>query len=171
MHRQDTTKVLLKISMVYYLVLLLQVISKGLLAPLEETLRSFHIPTMEHKTATSARRKHILIRNFWRFILFDAVEKVDAMSNQQISLLCCGFVLNVKSLTILDNVTVASLIPNDKRYVIILYVWNLTCLFKHLEHGSTTKAAAYKTVLVVFVGGCTHTEVNALRFIGKQLGI
>lgn len=70
-----------------------QVISKGLLAPLEETLRSFHIPTMEHKTATSAR-----------------------------------------------------------------------------QHGSTTKAAAYKTVLVVFVGGCTHTEVNALRFIGKQLG-
>uniref|UniRef100_T2M5K9 Vacuolar protein sorting-associated protein 33B n=1 Tax=Hydra vulgaris TaxID=6087 RepID=T2M5K9_HYDVU len=27
-----------------------------------------------------------------------------------------------------------------------------------------------KTVLVVFMGDCTHTEVNALRFIGKQLG-
>eukprot|EP00111_Clytia_hemisphaerica_P009973 TCONS_00029175-protein len=28
---------------------------------------------------------------------------------------------------------------------------------------------ALKTVLVVFIGGCTHTEINALRFIGNQL--
>lgn len=44
--------------------------------------------------------------------------------------------------------------------------------FVVLESGSSMKLSqnALKTVLVVFVGGCTHTEINALRFVGKQLG-
>jgi len=29
---------------------------------------------------------------------------------------------------------------------------------------------AQKTVLIIINGGCTHTEINAIRFIGKQLG-
>ena len=31
-------------------------------------------------------------------------------------------------------------------------------------------SAVPNTAVVVFLGGCTHTEVNALRFIGRQLG-
>ena len=29
---------------------------------------------------------------------------------------------------------------------------------------------AQKTIFVVWNGGCTHTEINAVRFIGKLLG-
>ncbi|XP_065672743.1 vacuolar protein sorting-associated protein 33B isoform X4 [Hydra vulgaris] len=50
--------------------------------------------------------------------------------------------------------------------------------FEHKQDNSAKDASGVnkvslnvlKTVLVVFMGDCTHTEVNALRFIGKQLG-
>jgi len=46
--------------------------------------------------------------------------------------------------------------------------------FKY-KHGASARSnkitASSNTILVVFLGGCTHTEINALRFIGVQLGV
>lgn len=46
--------------------------------------------------------------------------------------------------------------------------------FKY-KQGSSARAnkstASSNTILIVFLGGCTHTEINALRFIGVQLGV
>ena len=35
---------------------------------------------------------------------------------------------------------------------------------------SNTPGRAAKVVLVYFLGGCSYSEISALRFLGKQIG-